>query len=998
EAKAAEEAKAKEEQAAKEKEDLAKIEKEKQEALRIEAERQAQAARANDAEAAAAEAEYRDAHQKRLELEKLLEEKLKEKGLRDQEKQSEKSLNAEESNKLKNTNEEENTEGEQEKGLLEKIKEGLGLTDLQRADKELKKALKNKKNGLEEIQALLNTFEDKYDLSREDQAKLMADNTDAFKEFIERHGYENFDPQMFMIQNDAPEEDAKLEISDLYENLMKENRELTEEELEAGLTFYQMPTVSGKDEEGFGFFRSAFRAVGAGNQGNLNLDGKKFTIITRYDISNKNGPVKAGQSFTIHLDNKLTVNPDSTLPSIKYNNEVIANPTYDSSKNTIIYTLTKNINENIQVPLNIPVDYNIGKITLDDDGTFTVINKVTGIGVNNPPKDLVPQKVDKNGNPVGSIIEPGRKDVTQIIEPDDSNYKVYTDAVANPFIEDGELKGFYWTIKITSDTDLRELGYKANFTTVKGSGLGEITSKDSNVTLEDQLDRAFGIVDSKHHEPSGREVVYNLYTPVTGKQSAYMMDISVVLTNRKNKLGAKRLIVDKAYGPDKIAEVTPNRVGINNRTTILGEFTLNSEASWTITDAISSGDRNLGLPLETRTLDNQTFKTGKTAVYGLDKNGKMVVKTVNGSTDGSVELNSVPFKNENPSGYQEVGNIAVYELNTSLTNPNQPNTYSVSGVRISKFQDIYIDQHWNLPQGYENMPAQDINVVDKSGNNLGSVHVDAQENAKQRLITVPNVKYWNIDGGKATPIDYKIEQNLPSQNVTIGTKQYKYNENTSYYNYNNENHYILNSLMEVDNKKSATFKIVKVDSTTGKKLPGASFHLLGSGADVVTDANGEAAFTNIAPGQYTLTETKAPKGYKLDGENKTITISDDGNVSVSGRNVDFSQPAGKTEVVEHNKYPSWPDYMNAMHYGKVADKGDAEFYLYLKPIAPRQGGGTDRNTRLNISIPGVNITDVTAYDVSPGYRQNVKYSMEQQIADKYTSMLGNNVINANHNN
>ena len=144
EAKAAEEAKAKEEQAAKEKAELDKIEKEKQEALRIEAERQAQAARANDAEAAAAEAEYREAHQKRLELEQLLEEKLKEKGLRDQKKQSEKSLNAEESNKLKNTNKEEITEEEEEKGLLEKIKEGLGLTDLQRADKELKKAPANK--------------------------------------------------------------------------------------------------------------------------------------------------------------------------------------------------------------------------------------------------------------------------------------------------------------------------------------------------------------------------------------------------------------------------------------------------------------------------------------------------------------------------------------------------------------------------------------------------------------------------------------------------------------------------------------------------------------------------------------------------------------------------------------------------------------------------------------------------------------------------------------
>ena len=713
----------------------------------------------------------------------------------------------------------------------------------------------------------------------------------------------------------------------------------------------------------------------------MNLEGKKFTIITRYDISKENGSVRKGQSFTIHLDEKLTVNKGTTLPSIKYKDEVIATPEYNSN-NTITYTLTKDIDENIQVPLNIPVDYNIGKITLDDDGTFTVINKVTGIGVNNPPKDLVPQKVDKNGNPVGSIIEPGRQDVTQIIEPDDSNYKVYTDAVANPVIKDGKLDGYNWTIRVSSDTNLDELGYKINFTNVKGSGLGEITSRDKSVELTKQLVGAFGINDSKHHAPGAgiKEITYNLYTPVTGEQSAYMMDVSVVLTKRNNKLGAKRLIVDKAYGPDKIAEVTPTRVGINNRTTILGEFTSDTVAKWTVTDAVSTGDGTPNLPLEERQLEgNQTGSRGQTAVYKLDPtSGKMVVDTTGAD------------------GEKPVGTIAVYEYTGKITDIENKEPQTLGGVAISRFQNLYIDQHWNLPQGYEKMPEQDINVVDKNGNNnLGSVHVDAQENSKQRLITVPNVKYWNIDSnGNATMIEHKIDQTFPTGNVTHGGKEYKYNENTSYYNGNDKNHYILNSLMEVDNKKPATFKIVKVDSKTGDKLPGASFHLLGAGISVVTDAKGEATFTNIPSGTYTLKETKAPKGYKLDGDEKAISISDNGEVSVSGENADFSQPAGKTEVVEHNNHPSWPDYMNAMHYAKVGENGDVEFYLYLKPIAPRQGGETDRNTRLDISIPGGNITDVKAYDVSPGFRPYVKSAMEDQTVNNL--QFENDVINAKH--
>ena len=830
------------------------------------------------------------------------------------------------------------------KGLLEGIKEFFGFSNLQKADRELKAILSVKANGLKEVQALLSSFEDKYHLTQEEQAKLMDDNKDAIKALIERDADKNFRPQVLMA--------AMSSVEDTFKD-------------------------------------------------------KKFNIKTRFDTSTRNGPIKAGQYFDIHLDDKLIVKDKNSLEPIVYRGETIAIPEYDSTTNKIRYKLVKEIDENISLPLNIDVDYDTANIP--ENQSFTVVNRVSGLGVETP-KALLPVVVDQNGNITNTIIEPGRNDVIQIIDDKNGNYKINVDTLGTPDIQDREMKGINWTVRVHATQDLKDaLGYKLNLTTVEGSGLGEIQNiriNNQSATLENnEVEGQLGIVSSKHHDPqeNGQDLVYNFYTPVTNKQGNYTLDVSTVLTKKKdeygnNKTGAVRLVQKEGYSQDRIDTATPTRVGINNRTTIQGEFTSNSTAKWTITDGISSGDRNLGLPLETRTLDNQTFKTGKTAVYGLDENGKMVVKTVNGSIDGSVELKSVPFKNENPSGHQPVGNIAVYEIDTSLTNPDQPNTYSVSGVSISRFRDLSIDQHWNLPENYNEMPDQEIKVVDKSGKELGKTTVK-KESGKQRYFTVPNVEYWNInEKSEVSPIDHKIKQTFPTNNVTIGTKQYKYNENTSYYNYNDKNHFILNSLMEIDNKKPATFKIVKVDSKTGDKLQGASFHLLGSGVSVVTDAKGEATFTNIPPGTYTFQEIKAPKGYKLDGEEKKITISDDGNVNVSGKNVDFSQPAGKTEIVEHNKYPNWPDYMNAMHYGKVDANGNVEFYLYLKPIAPRQGGQTDRNTRLDISIPGLDIRDVTAYDVGPGYRQNVKYSMEKQIADQYTSMLGNNVINANHNN
>ncbi|MDU1177636.1 MAG: Ig-like domain-containing protein, partial [Peptoniphilus harei] len=431
EAKAAEEAKAKEEQAAKEN---AELEKQKQELLRIEAEKQAQAARANEAEAAAAEAEYRDARQKRIELEKLLEEKLKEKGLRDQQKQeSEKSLNEEKSNKLEDKKlEEEVTEEEEEKGLLEKIKEGLGLTDLQRADKELKKALKNKDNGLEEIQALLDTFEDKYDLSREDQAKLMEDNTEAFREFIERHGYENFDPQMFMGENDG------LEIANLYSNRkgILIPQPLTPEEEAIGLQIIEEYRTEEKEEDshGFMFFRAS--ALMANESG---LDGKKYTIITRFDTSNAGGSIQASQSFTINLDDRLTVKDESTLKPIVYNGKIIANPSYDKGTNSIKYTIAEAISENLQIPLAIDVDYNVEKIKeLDRDATkHSIKNSITGIGVTKAVK-LPETVVDDEGKVVNQIIEPGSKDVLEIVDQGE-DYQVHMDVSGSPIVKDGEL-------------------------------------------------------------------------------------------------------------------------------------------------------------------------------------------------------------------------------------------------------------------------------------------------------------------------------------------------------------------------------------------------------------------------------------------------------------------------------------------------------------------------------------------------------------------------------
>ena len=829
------------------------------------------------------------------------------------------------------------SEGKDEKkGLLDGVKSFFGQTDLQKADKELKKALADESKGLAEIQKLLTSFGEKYKLSRADQAKLMDDNASAIKKLIEKDADINFDP------------------SELFARANETNTS--------------------------------------------NLEDKKFTIRTRFDTSTRQGPIPAGQYFNIHLDKKLTVKDPSSLEDIIYKGNVIAKPSYYQATNTIKYEIVREINEDINKLLSIDVDYNTKNITAGE--SFTVINSISGLGVTNP-KLLPAEKIDKNGNPAGTIIEEGRDDVVQIIGEDDEDYKINIDILGNPVVDGNELSGINWTLRVNSTVDLVDLGYKLNLTTVEGSGLGKIQNVKINgkpVNLTDQLEGQLGIADSKHHDlkEKGKTLVYTFDTPRENKQGSYMIDVSTILTKKKNKVGALRHILNEGYPQEKNEENSPNRTSMNNRTTIKGEFKSEKTAEWTITDAVSTGDTNNGLPLETRTLENQSLATGKRAVYGINtETGQMEVKTSESS------ITNVPEKETDPNGAQAVGNIGVYKFNTNLNTPKDPTDYSVGGVTISKYKDIIVDQHWSLADGYEKMPAQSLTVKDNKGSDLGKIDLK-EEDGHQRLVTIPNVRFWNIEnGGKSSMIDHKISQPLTNDIISVADKKYTFKENANYYDVNSKTHYITNALIEKNDKIPATFTVIKVDANNPeKRIPGANFYLLGAEISITTDSNGEATFNNVKPGTYTLKETKAPAGYKLDQEGKTITISDDGKVSISGKNAQFSSGSGKTDILEHSDYPNWKDFMNTQHYGKVDENGNLKFYVYLKPYDQRVGGRTDKDTTFNISIPGVDLQDsnIKVYDVNSNQRPDIFASMNNQSVDQKLSSLGKITLGAPNNN
>lgn len=76
--------------------------------------------------------------------------------------------------------------------------------------------------------------------------------------------------------------------------------------------------------------------------------------------------------------------------------------------------------------------------------------------------------------------------------------------------------------------------------------------------------------------------------------------------------------------------------------------------------------------------------------------------------------------------------------------------------------------------------------------------------------------------------------------------------------------------------------ISKIDATTGNELPGAKLVLKDSKGGVVDEwISGDTPHKvrkKLSAGKYTLTETIAPKGYKLSTETVTFTVEKDGSV------------------------------------------------------------------------------------------------------------------------
>ena len=312
-------------------------------------------------------------------------------------------------------------------------------------------------------------------------------------------------------------------------------------------------------------------------------------------------------------------------------------------------------------------------------------------------------------------------------------------------------------------------------------------------------------------------------------------------------------------------------------------------------------------------------------LYGkLDTANKPVSATLNLSVTKPEENIFRVYKVDEDGDYVKGAKLALYEGNCTNKKCSSSNLYETWTTTNSAkvFENIpkgiYTLVEISAPSGYEIADKMYVNISSNSGTfKVEMVDYEIEENSLKVYKVDENDNYvkgaklalYKEDCTNKTCTESKLYKTWTSgssamvfTDIPMGTYTLLEVEAPNGYKVAAKKKVVVNStnktfkITMVDEKiKSTKVKISKTDVTGSKEVPGATLVVKDASGSVVEKwvSTNETHYVTVDPGVYTLTETIAPKGYKLSTTTITFKVDEDLNL--------YELVDGKYTKVDHIK-------------------------------------------------------------------------------------------------
>ena len=312
-------------------------------------------------------------------------------------------------------------------------------------------------------------------------------------------------------------------------------------------------------------------------------------------------------------------------------------------------------------------------------------------------------------------------------------------------------------------------------------------------------------------------------------------------------------------------------------------------------------------------------------LYGkLDTANKPVSASLNLSVTKPEENIFKVYKVDEDGDYVKGAKLALYEGNCTNKKCSSSNLYetwtTTNSARVFENipKGIYTLVEIEAPSGYEIADKMYVNISSNSGTfKVEMVDYEIEENSLKVYKVDENDNYvkgaklalYKEDCANKTCTESKLYKTWTSgssamvfTDIPMGTYTLVEVEAPNGYKVAAKKKVVVNStnktfkITMVDEKiKSTKVKISKTDVTGSKEVPGATLVVKDASGSVVEKwvSTNEAHYVTVDPGVYTLTETIAPKGYKLSTTTITFKVDEDLNL--------YELVDGKYTKVDHIK-------------------------------------------------------------------------------------------------